>query len=73
MTRALHDVEVIVRKSTATVLDEIAELVFEPRCVPWARVDVGEHHDRPRITTEVCGLRNISLMHFKKTKMAQTS
>ena len=27
--------EVIVRKSTATVLHEIAELVFDPRCVPW--------------------------------------
>lgn len=35
ITRALHDVEVIVRKSTATVLHEIAELVFDPRCVPW--------------------------------------
>ena len=27
--------EVIVRKSTATVLHEIAELVFDSRCVPW--------------------------------------
>jgi HEAT repeat protein len=35
ITRALHDVEVIVRKSTATVLHEIAELVFDRRCVPW--------------------------------------
>mmetsp|Transcript_9046 Transcript_9046/g.11111 ORF Transcript_9046/g.11111 Transcript_9046/m.11111 type:complete len:894 (+) Transcript_9046:1-2682(+) len=35
ITRALHDVEVIVRKSTAGVLHEIAELVFDPRAVPW--------------------------------------
>ncbi|KAL3918480.1 MAG: hypothetical protein SGILL_004214 [Bacillariaceae sp.] len=35
ITRALHDVEVIVRKSTATVLHEIAELVFDARCVAW--------------------------------------
>ena len=35
ITRALHDVEVIVRKSTATVLHEIAELVFDQRAVPW--------------------------------------
>jgi len=35
ITRALHDVEVIVRKSTATVLHEIAELVYDPRSVPW--------------------------------------
>jgi hypothetical protein len=35
ITRALHDVEVIVRKSTAAVLHEIAELVFDARCVPW--------------------------------------
>jgi len=35
ITRALHDVEVIVRRATATVLHEIAELVFDPRCVPW--------------------------------------
>lgn len=35
ITRALHDVEVIVRKSTATVLHEIAELVFDSRAVPW--------------------------------------
>ena len=35
ITRALHDVEVMVRKSTATVLHEIAELVFDRRCVPW--------------------------------------
>ena len=35
ITRALHDVEVIVRKATATVLHEIAELVFDARCVPW--------------------------------------
>jgi PDZ domain len=35
ITRALHDVEVIVRKSTATVLHEIAELVFDVRSVPW--------------------------------------
>jgi hypothetical protein len=35
ITRALHDVEVIVRKSIATVLHEIAELVFDPRSVPW--------------------------------------
>lgn len=27
--------EVIVRKSTSTVLHEIAELVFDSRCVPW--------------------------------------
>jgi hypothetical protein len=31
----LHDAEVIVRKSTATVLHEIAELVFDQRAVPW--------------------------------------
>eukprot|EP00970_Alexandrium_tamarense_P004155 scaffold695_cov196-Alexandrium_tamarense.AAC.17 len=35
ITRALHDVEVIVRKATATVLHEIAELVFDRRAVPW--------------------------------------
>ena len=35
ITRALHDAEVIVRKSTATVLHEIAELVFDQRAVPW--------------------------------------
>jgi HEAT repeat protein len=35
ITRALHDVEVIVRKSTAAVLHEIAELVFDSRSVPW--------------------------------------
>eukprot|EP00550_Attheya_septentrionalis_P003762 CAMPEP_0198283356 /NCGR_PEP_ID=MMETSP1449-20131203/2975_1 /TAXON_ID=420275 /ORGANISM="Attheya septentrionalis, Strain CCMP2084" /LENGTH=1517 /DNA_ID=CAMNT_0043979941 /DNA_START=397 /DNA_END=4950 /DNA_ORIENTATION=- len=35
ITRALHDAEVIVRKSTATVLHEIAELVFDSRSVPW--------------------------------------
>lgn len=35
VTRALHDVDVIVRKSTATVLHEIAELVFDSRAVPW--------------------------------------
>jgi len=35
ITRALHDVEVIVRKATAGVLHEIAELVFDPRSVPW--------------------------------------
>lgn len=35
ITRALHDVEVIVRKSTASVLHEIAELVFDRRAVPW--------------------------------------
>ena len=35
ITRALHDVDVIVRKSTATVLHEIAELVFDARSVPW--------------------------------------
>ena len=35
LTRALHDVEVIVRKSTAAVLHEIAELVFDRRAVPW--------------------------------------
>ena len=35
ITRALHDPEVIVRKSTATVLHEIAELVFDRRSVPW--------------------------------------
>lgn len=35
ITRALHDVEVAVRKSTATVLHEIAELVFDKRSVPW--------------------------------------
>lgn len=35
ITRALHDVDVSVRKSTATVLHEIAELVFDPRSVPW--------------------------------------
>ena len=35
ITRALHDVEVLVRKATANVLHEIAELVFDARCVPW--------------------------------------
>lgn len=35
ITRALHDVEVVVRKSTATVLHEIAELVYDSRSVPW--------------------------------------
>lgn len=35
LTRALHDVEVMVRKSTAAVLHEIAELVFDARVVPW--------------------------------------
>jgi hypothetical protein len=35
ITRALHDVDVIVRKSTAAVLHEIAELVFDRRAVPW--------------------------------------
>ena len=35
ITRSLHDVEVLVRKATATVLHEIAELVFDPRSVPW--------------------------------------
>lgn len=35
ITRALHDAEVIVRKSTATVLHEIAELIFDQRAVPW--------------------------------------
>ena len=35
ITRALHDPDVIVRKSTATVLHEIAELVFDSRAVPW--------------------------------------
>jgi len=35
ITRALHDVDVIVRKATATVLHEIAELVFDSRAVPW--------------------------------------
>ena len=35
ITRALHDVEVIVRKSTAAVLHEIAELAFDRRAVPW--------------------------------------
>lgn len=35
ITRALHDVEVIVRTSTAGVLHEIAELVFDSRAVPW--------------------------------------
>lgn len=35
LTRALHDVEVMVRKSTAVVLHEIAELVFDRRAVPW--------------------------------------
>jgi hypothetical protein len=35
ITRALHDVEVTVRKATATVLHEISELVFDQRCVPW--------------------------------------
>ncbi|KAL7454108.1 hypothetical protein ACHAWC_005735 [Mediolabrus comicus] len=35
ITRALHDVEVVVRKSTAAVLHEIAELVFDRRSVPW--------------------------------------
>lgn len=35
ITRALHDVDVVVRKATATVLHEVAELVFDPRAVPW--------------------------------------
>lgn len=35
ITRALHDADVIVRKSTATVLHEIAELVFDQRAIPW--------------------------------------
>eukprot|EP00804_Cyclotella_cryptica_P018776 CCRYP_007252-RA/>CCRYP_007252-RA protein AED:0.14 eAED:0.15 QI:0/0/0/1/1/1/2/0/1534 len=35
ITRALHDVEMTVRKSTATVLHEVAELVFDRRSVPW--------------------------------------
>lgn len=35
ITRALHDVEITVRKSTATVLHAIAELVFDRRSVPW--------------------------------------
>jgi len=35
ITRALHDVEVVVRKSTAVVLHEIAEMVFDRRSVPW--------------------------------------
>ena len=35
ITRALHDVEITVRRSTATVLHEIAELVFDVRSVPW--------------------------------------
>jgi hypothetical protein len=35
LTRALHDVEVMVRKSTAVVLHEIAELIFDRRAVPW--------------------------------------
>jgi PDZ domain len=35
ITRALHDVEVIVRKSIAHVLHEIAELVYDPRSVTW--------------------------------------
>ena len=35
ITRALHDAEVIVRKSTAVVLHDIAELVFDSRTVPW--------------------------------------
>ena len=35
MTRSLHDVDVNVRRSTAAVLHETAELVFDPRSVPW--------------------------------------
>lgn len=35
ITRALHDVEIMVRKSTAVVLHDIAELVFDRRAVPW--------------------------------------
>ncbi|KAL3797991.1 hypothetical protein ACHAWO_004589 [Cyclotella atomus] len=35
ITRALHDVDLTVRKSTATVLHEVAELVFDRRSVPW--------------------------------------
>lgn len=35
ITRALHDAEVIVRKNTAVVLHDIAELVFDSRTVPW--------------------------------------
>ena len=35
ITRSLHDVDVNVRRSTAAVLHEIAELVYDPRSVPW--------------------------------------
>mmetsp|Transcript_17173 Transcript_17173/g.24819 ORF Transcript_17173/g.24819 Transcript_17173/m.24819 type:complete len:546 (+) Transcript_17173:1-1638(+) len=35
ITRALHDVNIVVRKSAAHVLHEIAELVFDPRSIPW--------------------------------------
>lgn len=35
IARALHDVDLTVRKSTATVLHDIAELVFDRRSVPW--------------------------------------
>eukprot|EP00588_Corethron_pennatum_P025570 CAMPEP_0194328216 /NCGR_PEP_ID=MMETSP0171-20130528/43864_1 /TAXON_ID=218684 /ORGANISM="Corethron pennatum, Strain L29A3" /LENGTH=811 /DNA_ID=CAMNT_0039088459 /DNA_START=18 /DNA_END=2449 /DNA_ORIENTATION=- len=35
ITRSLHDAESSVRKATAHVLHQIAELVFDPRCVPW--------------------------------------
>lgn len=35
ITRSLHDVDVNVRRSTAVVLHETAELVFDPRSVPW--------------------------------------
>ena len=35
MTHSLHDVDVNVRRSTAAVLHELAELVFDPWSVPW--------------------------------------
>jgi len=35
ITRALHDVDIVVRKSTAAVLHAIAELVFDSRAVHW--------------------------------------
>ncbi len=35
ITRALHDVKIIVWKSTAVVLHDMAELVFDRRAIPW--------------------------------------
>jgi len=35
ITRALHDVDVGVRKATAAVVHEISEMLFDRRAVPW--------------------------------------